>query len=154
MSYVARSEEDRLVPAAVDATGRTPLSNSGKQFSKDSIRSPVLGTRVCDIGERTRSGRGDAQELLVLLAQLVYNLTSWTVRGLAAQMSPFVRRGVLRIVRAAFHIDGRIILEVDGHIEQVTLNMAQIWAKISIRAFSPFLAGDLRKLQWKVVESK
>lgn len=86
--------------------------------------------------------RFEAQEMLVLLAQLAYNLISWTRNGLAAQLSPLARWGMLRMVRDAFHIAGRIEFSPDGDIRQITLNQVHNLAEIFIKAFSPFLARD------------
>ena len=86
--------------------------------------------------------RFEAQEMLVLLAQLAYNLISWTRNGLAAQSSPLARWGMLRMVRDAFHITGRIEFNSEGHIRQITLNQAHNLAEIFIKALSPFLARD------------
>jgi hypothetical protein len=84
----------------------------------------------------------EAQEMLVLLAQLAYNLISWTRNGLAAKSNSLARWGMLRMVRDAFHIAGRIEFDAFGHIEQVTLNQAHDLAAIFIKALSPFLARD------------
>jgi len=86
--------------------------------------------------------RFEAQEMLVLLAQLAYNLISWTRNGLAAQLSSLARWGMLRMVRDGFHIAGRIEFDPNGHIRQVTLNQAHNLAEIFIKALSPFLARD------------
>jgi hypothetical protein len=86
--------------------------------------------------------RFDAQEMLVLLAQLAYNLISWTRNGLATQSRPLARWGMLRMVRDAFHIAGCIEFDAHGHFRQVTLNQAHALSEIFIKAFSPFLARD------------
>jgi len=62
-----------------------------------------------------------AQEMLVLLAQLAYNLISWTRRLLAASFDRFAHLGVLRMVRDVFHIPGRIELDAQGRVIQITL---------------------------------
>jgi hypothetical protein len=60
--------------------------------------------------------RFSAQEMLVLLAQLAYNLIIWT-RNLLAVQSPKLRSyGLLRMVRDVFHIDGRVQIDTQGHI--------------------------------------
>ena len=86
--------------------------------------------------------RFEAQEMLVLLAQLAYNIISWTRNGLAAQSSSLARWGMLRMVRDAFHIAGRIEFNSDGHVRQISLNQAHNLAEIFIKALSPFLARD------------
>ena len=63
-----------------------------------------------------------AQEMLVLLAQLAYNLTTWT-RNLLAQHSPkFKGYGLLRMVRDVFQIDGCVCWDAHGRILAIRLN--------------------------------
>ena len=63
-----------------------------------------------------------AQEMLVLLAQLAYNLTTW-VRNLLAGQSPKLQGyGMLRMVRDIFQIDGCIHWDTHGRILAITLN--------------------------------
>ena len=66
-----------------------------------------------------------AQEMLVLLAQLAYNLISWTRDTLAVTDRRFARVGVLRMVRDVFHIPGRIELDAQGHVIQIALRAKQ-----------------------------
>ena len=83
-----------------------------------------------------------AQEMLVLLGQLAFNLISWARDGLAAQSQSLTRWGMLRMVRDAFHIAGRIEFDRHGRIRQVTLNQDHALSEIFIKAFSSFLARD------------
>jgi hypothetical protein len=83
-----------------------------------------------------------AQETLVLLGQLAFNLISWTRDGLAAQSQSLTRWGMLRMVRDAFHIAGQIEFDRHGRIRQVTLNQDHALSEIFIKAFSSFLARD------------
>jgi len=83
-----------------------------------------------------------AQEMLLLLGQLAYNLTAWTRNGLASCQVKFQQFGMLRMVRDAFHISGSIILDADGHIVQISLNQAHDLAAAFIDAFASFLARD------------
>jgi hypothetical protein len=63
-----------------------------------------------------------AQEMLVLLAQLAYNLTIW-VRNLLAGQSPKLRGyGLLRMVRDVFQIDGSVHWDAKGRILAIMLN--------------------------------
>ena len=63
-----------------------------------------------------------AQEMLVLLAQLAYNLTIW-VRNLLAGQSPKLRGyGLLRMVRDVFQIDGCVHWDAKGRILAIMLN--------------------------------
>jgi hypothetical protein len=63
-----------------------------------------------------------AQEMLVLLAQLAYNLTIW-MRNLLANQSPKLRGyGLLRMVRDVFQIDGCVHWDAKGRILAIMLN--------------------------------
>jgi hypothetical protein len=83
-----------------------------------------------------------AQEMLLLLAQLAYNLIAWMRNGLAASLAKVQGFGMLRMVRDAFHISGRITFDVEGHIVQISLNQAHDLAVSFRDAFAVFLARD------------
>lgn len=83
-----------------------------------------------------------AQEMLLLLGQLAYNLTAWTRNGLAACLAKIQQFGMLRMVRDAFHISGTIVFDPHGHIIQISLNQAHNLAASFIAAFASFLARD------------
>jgi hypothetical protein len=83
-----------------------------------------------------------AQEMLVLLAQLAYNLLSWT-RNVLIPHQPRLRSfGPLRMVRDLFHISGKIRLDAQGHILEITLNDAHALALPVVQALSSSLAQD------------
>ena len=77
-----------------------------------------------------------AQEMLVLLAQLAYNLITWTRISLAAAHRPFIKFGVLRMVRDMFHIPGQILLDAQGHVIQITLRAKHPGASSFVQALS------------------
>jgi hypothetical protein len=77
-----------------------------------------------------------AQEMLVLLAQLAYNLISWTRDTLAVTDRRFARYGVLRMVRDMFHIPGHIELDAQGHVIQIALRAKQPGARVIAQALS------------------
>ena len=83
-----------------------------------------------------------AQEMLVLLAHLAYNLITWMRNRFAHHTSPLRQFGVLRMVRDVFHISGSITFNNKGHILQITLNQAHCLALSVQRALLPFLARD------------
>ena len=83
-----------------------------------------------------------AQEMLLLLGQLAYNLTAWVRSGLAFCQTKLRQFGMLRMVRDAFHIAGRIDFDARGHIVQISLNQAHDLAASFIDAFASFLARD------------
>jgi hypothetical protein len=63
-----------------------------------------------------------AQEMLILLAQLAYNITGWVQNELAQYSSKIACFGTLRMVRDAFQISGKIEFDTDGNILSITLN--------------------------------
>jgi hypothetical protein len=69
-----------------------------------------------------------AQEMLVLLAQLAYNLISWTRAVLTTAAPLFKGFGMLRMVRDVFHIPGHIDLDAQGHLIQISLRATHPYA--------------------------
>jgi hypothetical protein len=84
----------------------------------------------------------DAQEMLLLLGQLAYNLIVWTRNGLAACLAKVRQLGMLRMVRDAFHISGTITFDGQERIIQISLNQAHDLATAFIATFASFLARD------------
>lgn len=78
-----------------------------------------------------------AQEMLVLLAQLAYNLLTWMHASLSHIEPRFRKFGKLRIVRDLFHIPGQVRLDAQGRVLEITLNGKHILA-------SPFARGMQR----------
>jgi hypothetical protein len=86
--------------------------------------------------------RFTAQEMLVLLAQLAFNLIIW-VRNLLAHHTPKLQGfGMLRMVRDVFHIMGRIRLDAQNRIREITLNQTHPHALPVVLAMSFLLAQD------------
>lgn len=83
-----------------------------------------------------------AQEMLLLLGQLAYNLIVWVRDTLAVCVHKIRRFGMLRMVRDAFHISGQIIFDSAGHIIKISLNQEHDLASAFISAFTSFLARD------------
>ena len=83
-----------------------------------------------------------AQLMLVLLAQLAYNLLTWTRRQLARHAKRLQRLGPLRMIRDLFHIPGRIELDAQGRVLEITLCEAHALALPFAQAFSSLLAQD------------
>lgn len=83
-----------------------------------------------------------AQEMLLLLGQLAYNITAWVRDGLASCQAKLRQFGMLRMVRDAFHIAGCLHFDTDGYIVQISLNQAHELATSFIKAFAFFLARD------------
>jgi hypothetical protein len=70
-----------------------------------------------------------AQEILILLAQLAYNITGWVQNELAQHSSTIASFGVLRMIRDAFQIAGKIEFDAKGNIMCITLNQIHKLAK-------------------------
>jgi len=70
-----------------------------------------------------------AQHMLVLLAQLAYNIIAWVRNELAKHKPELKHFGMLRMIRDAFSISGKIQYDQNGNIIQVTLNKAHSLAK-------------------------
>jgi hypothetical protein len=88
---------------------------------------------------RRNKRRFNAQEMLMLLAQLAYNILTWT-RKLLARGAPNLRKfGPLRMVRDLFHIPGQVEFSDQDGIISITLNQAHGLA-------APFAQGLSRQL--------
>lgn len=83
-----------------------------------------------------------AQEMLVLLAQLAFNLTIWARNRLADIHAPLRKFGILRMVRDVFQIAGRVELDAQGRVLQITFNQLHPLASVFVQAFSSLLAHD------------
>jgi hypothetical protein len=83
-----------------------------------------------------------AQEMLVLLAQLAYNLATWTRQHLAASSPRLGKFGPLRMVRDLFHIPGRLRFDSEGHLLEITLCHNHELAPPLVQAVSSLLAQD------------
>ena len=70
-----------------------------------------------------------AQEMLILLAQLAYNMTGWVQNELAQHSSTIASFGTLRMIRDAFQIAGKIEFDTKGNIVSITLNQIHKLAK-------------------------
>ncbi len=86
--------------------------------------------------------RFQAQEMLLLMAQLAHNLVLWTRDGLAACRPALGQFGMLRMVRDAFHVPGKLVFDTNGRIVQITLNQAHSLARPFVAALGAFLARD------------
>jgi hypothetical protein len=70
-----------------------------------------------------------AQHMLVLLAQLAYNITTWVRIELAKHKPEMKHFGMLRMIRDAFSISGRMYFDEHGKLVQVVLNRSHTLAK-------------------------
>jgi hypothetical protein len=78
-----------------------------------------------------------AQEMLVLLAQLAYNLVVW-VRNVLAKQSPKLSGfGLARMIRDIFQIDGSLCWDAQGRILAIMLNKHDPFTKHFISGLAP-----------------
>jgi hypothetical protein len=103
-----------------------------------SIRSSKQGLGLTKRNKR----RFCAQEMLCLLAQLAYNVLTWVHRDTTANCPRLRHFGKLRLVRDVFHILGRITLDKQGRILEITLNEAHPYAAAFADATSALLARN------------
>ena len=83
-----------------------------------------------------------AQHMLVLLAQLAYNIIVWVRNELAKHKPELKHFGMLRMVRDAFSISGKIQYDEQGHLVQVVLNKSHALAKIFYETWLSLFAYD------------
>ncbi len=84
----------------------------------------------------------EAQEMLVLLAQIAHNVVIWT-RNELAQADPRMQKyGVQRTVRDALQIPGQVHVDCNGNVELITLNQRHPLAPVFQKAFAPSSAVD------------
>jgi len=70
-----------------------------------------------------------AQRVLILLAQLAYNITIWVRAELAKHKPELQHYGMLRMIRDAFSITGKLYFDSNGCLVQIVLNQAHSLAK-------------------------
>ncbi len=83
-----------------------------------------------------------AQEMLLLLAQLAYNLICWVRNLLADKLPTFQHFGMLRMVRDVFHISGLVQMTQQGLLLSIILNSAHGLAPPFLQALQPILARN------------
>ena len=85
-----------------------------------------------------------AQQMLILLAQLAYNITTWVRSELARHKSEMKHFGMLRMIRDAFSISGKLQFDEKGTLVLVVLNKTHKLAKIFYETWqSSFTRDDL-----------
>lgn len=133
---------DRPLPPQVSATERLFVALYAYDRRSGAAETVIKGSKQgLGLNKRNKK-RFAAQEMLVLLAQLAHNLITWTRNRLATQSHSLACWGMLRMVRDAFHIPGRIHLDRRGRIRRVTLNQAHALSAVFIKSFSSYLARD------------
>ncbi|OGO67235.1 MAG: hypothetical protein A2Z49_12640 [Chloroflexi bacterium RBG_19FT_COMBO_56_12] len=86
-----------------------------------------------------------AQEMLMLLAELAYNLLSWFRLSLSQKIPRFARYGMQRLLRDVLRINGKVHFDRDGNLRRITLNRDHCLAKSFSIAFANLdQTNDLR----------
>ena len=73
--------------------------------------------------------RFEAQHMLLLLAQLAYNIAVWVRNQLAQCSATIASFGMLRLIRDAFSISGKVQFDEKGNINLIVLNQSHKLAK-------------------------
>ena len=81
-----------------------------------------------------------AQEILVLLAQLAYNLIRWFCQQANSATPATLPLGIKRMVRDAFHIPGQLELDAQGRLLQISLHAQHPLATPFAKALSSVLS--------------
>lgn len=77
-----------------------------------------------------------AQEMLILLAQLAYNLLTWFYVSLSTISQRFRSYGAMRLIRDLLHVPGHIELDEQGHILQIVLSRQHPFASFVAQALA------------------
>lgn len=81
-----------------------------------------------------------AQEMLLLLAQLAYNLIGWVRSLLVDRLPTFRNFGMLRMVRDVFQITGKVQTTEQGQLRAIILNRDHVLAPLFFDALQPVLS--------------
>jgi hypothetical protein len=95
--------------------------------------------------------RFHAQHMLLLLAQLAYNIAVWVRHQLAQHSSTIAGFGLLRLIRDAFHISGKVSCDEKGDVKLIILNQShklanaiqQTWQSCFARDDLSFILGKI-----------
>jgi hypothetical protein len=151
---VVSTLSDSLLLEVLGRTATSPLSEEARAYLTlyaydlrgGGVETQNRGDKQgLHLGHRNKH-RFVAQEMLVLLAQLAHNLTTWARNDLVRCEPRLHKFGIQRTVRDAFNIDGQVTLTATGAIEQITLNPLHPLTKAVNRAFvdemSPYLGKN------------
>jgi len=83
-----------------------------------------------------------AQHMLVLLAQLAYNITSWVRTELAKSKPELKHFGMLRMIRDAYSISGKLHFDEKGNLIQIVLNKTHKLATTFYETWQSSFARD------------
>lgn len=129
--FSKQNEPREILSAIVDAYD---FRGGGVETS---IKGSKSGLRIHKRNKR----RFAAQEMLVLLGQLAFNLIRW-IQDVLAEFSPaFSDYGMLRMVRDVFHIPGKLKFDSNGQFLSVTLCRGHPLASAFAESFRSILAA-------------
>ena len=83
-----------------------------------------------------------AQHLLILLAQLAYNIAVWIRNALKKHSSLIASFGMLRLIRDAFHISGKVQFDEKGNVNLIILNQSHKLAQAFYNTWQSTCACD------------
>ena len=83
-----------------------------------------------------------AQHLLLLLAQLAYNIAVWVRNELKKHSTLIASFGMLRLIRDAFHISGKVQFDKKGKVNLIILNETHKLAKAFQQTWQSCFARD------------
>lgn len=86
--------------------------------------------------------RFEAQHLLVLLAQLAYNIVVWVRNHLKKRSPAIASFGMLRMIRDVFRISGKIRFDQKGKVNLIILNETHKLAKSIHDTWQTYFARD------------
>jgi hypothetical protein len=87
--------------------------------------------------------RFEAQQMLLQLEALAYNTLIWARGWLAAECPRIAAYGIKRLVRDAFTVNGRIMLDQTGHVAHIILNSLDALARQLCAGLAALLKGHV-----------
>ena len=131
---------------------RKPITGSEQEFLSAIMKAYNLrGGGVETSFKNSKQGLGlskrnkksfQAQRVLILLAQLAYNLTVWVRTELAQHKPELQHYGMLRMIRDAFSISGKLHFDANGRLAQVVLNKSHSLSKTFYETWLTLFAHD------------
>jgi len=92
-----------------------------------------------------------AQHMLILLAQLAYNMTTWIRSELAKHKPEMKHFGMLRMIRDVFSISGKLQFDEKGKLVLIVINQAHALATLFDETWqSTFARDDLSLILGKI----
>lgn len=86
--------------------------------------------------------RFEAQHMLLLLAQLAYNIAVWVRNQLAQHSTTLAKFGMLRLIRDAFRISGKVQFDEHGIVHLIILNQSHKLASAVQKTWQAYFARN------------